>query len=698
MDNYDLIYGAQFLNDTAINYLNKSRKENPNAKIVIEISNTRFLSSKQLRKLDSTISIRIAGGYTKERVQARKDTTFKNGETGEYYTSAVIYSVNETIKIIEAMEKIEKGIKSDWNDLQKIIYIYEKLKSGIKYDPKYEFKHSYDIRTLRGFITKQTVCAGYAIMFKEILDRQGISCDYIEGKSLTGGHAWNIVEVDGKKYPIDLTWDSSAHRRGDFKSLKYFGQNNEEFRRNHIPDSFEPIQDYESELSSFDLKTLEIMRREANRDRDYNSTTFIINRKNATKCMISQVGNSTINGVEFFRYLYTEKDEKGNTLAPLILYSETNVAAFVEAKTYLDKETFERVVPEHYGQAIDSILFSRENILDSLKRKTLYLGKISKKENGEIKVVKSVKEIEKNEENMKLFSQPHKRFTRSDGTSFIIIQLLLQPKDGIMHYECFELVEENGKTYVRKNALCSNQNLLKIDNQELIDTFLSRERIERKCNESGGYLGSYSTDKKKHEDVKIIEYEEQKTPMTHHKLKPFIKFEELHQLSNKYEIYIDPKDQVDFKPEYIKIKNIETGEIEQNPDIVENAIFANIWLGSAGVKWMYGEKRDGETYAFNDGAENIYKYMCSKLSEDIVKTGTIDTVDLYLQSDALKYSHAEQTIANLFGTQYQTQFLEQYFKNRVATKVQSNTHAEPLYNMQYVFSTLIPNTNQEHTK
>ena len=95
---------------------------------------------------------------------------------------------NEAIQIISEMEKIEEGLKGqNFDQLEKIVYIYGKLKSGIMYDPKYEYKSSKDIRSLRGFITKKTVCAGYAVMFKEMMDRQGIECHYVSGKTPRGG-------------------------------------------------------------------------------------------------------------------------------------------------------------------------------------------------------------------------------------------------------------------------------------------------------------------------------------------------------------------------------------------------------------------------------------------------------------------------------------------------------------------------------
>ena len=119
--------------------------------------------------------------------------------------------------IVSSMEQIEKGFEGqNFSPLEKFVYIYEKLRTGIKFDPKNETKPSSEIRSLRGFITRETVCAGYAVMLKELLDRQGIECHYVSGS----GHAWNIVSFDGKKYyPIDLTWDSNKYMGRRYKKF-----------------------------------------------------------------------------------------------------------------------------------------------------------------------------------------------------------------------------------------------------------------------------------------------------------------------------------------------------------------------------------------------------------------------------------------------------------------------------------------------
>lgn len=53
------------------------------------------------------------------------------------------------------------------------------------------------------------VCEGYAKSFQYILNRLGIENIYIVGTASGDAHAWNSVEINGKHYLVDVTWDDS---------------------------------------------------------------------------------------------------------------------------------------------------------------------------------------------------------------------------------------------------------------------------------------------------------------------------------------------------------------------------------------------------------------------------------------------------------------------------------------------------------
>ena len=251
-----------------INYIKNVCNQYPNSKILVETQNTKGISSSMIRQLSSNVAIRIAGGYDAERISRYgKDLHWESN----YYNEAVIYTKNES------------GLNRNWEDIQKLIYVYDRLKTGIMYDPKYEHKLSSEIRSLRGLITKQTVCAGYAMILKEFMDRNGINWENVEGHTKidsngqrTGGHAWNIINIDGKKYPIDLTWDNATFRAGKSNSFDWLGKDISTFSRSHHPAPGEKTQDYEQALSQINPQFVKQIHSQmgVGRARDYRSTTY----------------------------------------------------------------------------------------------------------------------------------------------------------------------------------------------------------------------------------------------------------------------------------------------------------------------------------------------------------------------------------------------------------------------------------------
>ncbi len=489
MSNYDRKISYTTLDSKTIQEINNIRAQNPKQKILIEIPNTKGISSELIKKLDPSVSIRIAGGYDKDRVARLGNVVYKNGETGQYYTDAVIYDRNEVVSIIKEMEKIEKDFEGqDFSDFEKMVHIYGKLKSGIMYDPKVESKPSSEIRSLRGLVSKETVCAGYAMIFKEMLDRQGIKCHYVEGKTAReGGHAWNVVSLDGKNYPIDLTWDNTNFRSGKSKTYDYLAQNVEEFKKHHIPHAQEPCKNLE--LSELDPEKVKTVSQRMSREKDYQSTTYYGTRNDGSKYMIAQVGDAEKNGKKYFRYYYADILANGQIANQNVLFSSTNVTHFIEQRK------FGKPVPDGYEEAVDNVLFSKENIQDSLARGTSFIGGVRKgSTNNKPEFVKSTSEISKEDEQTKMFRFPTKTLTRSDGTSFIV-QQMNKDKDingiPVNVYHIFEVINEGNRRVVKRNVVYSERDFLQDNREGIANDFLSRDRLDRKVGEAGGYIGYY---------------------------------------------------------------------------------------------------------------------------------------------------------------------------------------------------------------
>lgn len=233
--------------------------QDPKKQILIELDNTKLINIDMLKSFPDNVYIRVSGSYDEDRIRQYNNVPLNDQirntqiRSHRYFLMSVIYERKELINILREIERIESGINKNWSDVQKLYYFYDVIKKSIMYDPEYDKVPMEEINSLRGLIRKRTVCAGYAVILQEFLDRQGINSYFISGINSEGiGHAWNIVEIEGELYPIDITGDGRLYRTGYPNHTEYFGRNIKRFNREHIPNKKNPCSGYQDKLSEFD--------------------------------------------------------------------------------------------------------------------------------------------------------------------------------------------------------------------------------------------------------------------------------------------------------------------------------------------------------------------------------------------------------------------------------------------------------------
>ena len=250
---YTTAINPSALTPQAIANINEFAKSNPGHRIVLDFANTRGISSETISNLHENVMVKIEGGYSTEYFTKR---FYRNMYVDSEFASN-IYTRNEAYAITKTMERIESKIDPNWSETEKAIFIYETLKRNITYDHRlcdYEIDlHdnkkiqkpgdyvSDSTRSLRGLVSGESVCAGYAVIYQELLARQGIEAYYEYGDvpatyddPSSGGHAWNLVVLDGKKYICDLTWDRNSNfGMGNNQFVKDFNK----FSYSHVTDA-----------------------------------------------------------------------------------------------------------------------------------------------------------------------------------------------------------------------------------------------------------------------------------------------------------------------------------------------------------------------------------------------------------------------------------------------------------------------------
>lgn len=193
-------------------------------KTVLVIDNTKGLSSELMSKITSdNITFSVLGGldfFNKEKYKKAN------------YIERTLVSPTGLREIIRYFEEIESFINPEWTDTQKCMFLYDAIVKDFIYKEDYKTKIGKGVaeRGLNGVLYKMLVCAGFAQVFKEGLDRLGIENVYQNRK---GHHSWNIVNLEGKWRGLEITWDCYNKGEDNICQFRYFGQDEKFYQNTH---------------------------------------------------------------------------------------------------------------------------------------------------------------------------------------------------------------------------------------------------------------------------------------------------------------------------------------------------------------------------------------------------------------------------------------------------------------------------------
>lgn len=138
-------------------------------------------------------------------------------------------TTNTTVKDIYPVVKkiIKENIKSDMTDYEKEKAIHDYMIKTYSYDTSYSM---FNVEEL--LLKKKGVCQAYADTFQLLLDLVGIECLTQVGIANGGGHAWNIVKLDGEWYNVDVTWDDPISNV-DILRYDYFNITDKQLSQDH---------------------------------------------------------------------------------------------------------------------------------------------------------------------------------------------------------------------------------------------------------------------------------------------------------------------------------------------------------------------------------------------------------------------------------------------------------------------------------
>lgn len=127
------------------------------------------------------------------------------------YDTSLIPSYRATLA--SAVSSItDSVVTSDMSAADKALALHDYLVSHCEYDESYQSYSTYDV-IVNGYGT----CQGYAQAYRMLLERVGVPCDYASSEEMN--HSWNMVNIDGLWYHVDVTWDDPIVLEGQLDGI-----------------------------------------------------------------------------------------------------------------------------------------------------------------------------------------------------------------------------------------------------------------------------------------------------------------------------------------------------------------------------------------------------------------------------------------------------------------------------------------------
>ncbi|ANF98280.1 transglutaminase domain-containing protein [Paenibacillus bovis] len=119
-------------------------------------------------------------------------------------------------------------VSASMNDHEKVKAIHDWVVRNVKYDETYTRYTAYE-----ALHDGTAVCQGYALLTYELLKEAGIQNMIAEGTADGELHAWNLVNLDGKWYHLDTTWDDPVPDQGNDVQTAYYLLTDSQMKQDH---------------------------------------------------------------------------------------------------------------------------------------------------------------------------------------------------------------------------------------------------------------------------------------------------------------------------------------------------------------------------------------------------------------------------------------------------------------------------------
>ena len=128
-------------------------------------------------------------------------------------------------ELTQKVKEITAQIDENWTPLQKALYLHDYIATHGQYDTisKVDVQNKIDERRRDAYgmlIDGIGVCQGYTLAYRLLLKEVGIDSGTVTSDSMN--HVWNLIQIDGNWYHVDVTWDDPTEDRIGQSQHVYF--------------------------------------------------------------------------------------------------------------------------------------------------------------------------------------------------------------------------------------------------------------------------------------------------------------------------------------------------------------------------------------------------------------------------------------------------------------------------------------------
>ena len=185
--------------------------------------------------------------------------------------------------------------------VQIALSVHDWMIANCVYDKTLEANTGYDL-----LVNGITVCAGYAELYMDALNRLGIPCVRVTSEEMN--HTWNLVQIDGSWYHVDVTWDDPSPDTLGYARHIYFLVSDQQ-----ISTGEEPHHSWDGNISCDSERFADAWWKDVESPVCYenNDTCYLI-RKNEDAVVYTLCRRNEVTGEE--TVLYTEEEHYIRTI------------------------------------------------------------------------------------------------------------------------------------------------------------------------------------------------------------------------------------------------------------------------------------------------------------------------------------------------------------------------------------------------